>query len=216
MTNTIIQGDCIDVMKSMDAGSVDFVLTDPPYLVNFQSNRRKVKHERIHGDNDSAWLDEAFKQIYRVMKQDSICISFYGWPAMEEFGKAWRLARFTPKSHFAYIKSNLGLGWFTRGQHEPAILLCKGSPKRPETAISDVIHAEVTGNEFHPTQKDAVAMAKMMEPFTKEGDIVFDPFCGSGSTLVAAKALGRRYIGIEIEPKYVKIAEQRLAQERLI
>ena len=59
-------------------------------------------------------------------------------------------------------------------------------------------------------------MKRLVSLFSKEGDIVWDPFLGSGTTAVACKQLGRRFIGIEINPDYCKIAEQRLAQEILL
>jgi site-specific DNA-methyltransferase (adenine-specific) len=63
---------------------------------------------------------------------------------------------------------------------------------------------------YHPTQKPVRVMSYILERYTSHGDVVFDPFCGSGTTLVAAKMLGRRFIGIDIEKKYCDIAEERL------
>ena len=67
-----------------------------------------------------------------------------------------------------------------------------------------------TGNPFHPTQKPVRSLKPVIEAFTRQGDVVLDPFCGSGSTLLAAKILGRRYIGIELSADYAEAARQRL------
>ena len=71
-------------------------------------------------------------------------------------------------------------------------------------------------NEFHPTQKPLDVISKMILNSSDEGDIVFDPFLGSGTTAVAAKQLKRNFIGVEISPEYCEIARQRLRQEVLL
>ena len=77
---------------------------------------------------------------------------------------------------------------------------------------------ETLRHNNHPTVKPIALMEYLINMVTKEGQTVLDPFTGSGTTLIAAKKLGRKYIGIELEPDYVKIAEARLnaVQERLI
>ena len=210
---TIYHGDCREILPQLEP--VDLVLTDPPYGVDWQSNRRQEKHERIANDSDLSWLCDAFAKIYSCLKPDSLAISFYGWPDAEYFLMAWKQSGFVPKSHIVWVKDNIGLGWFTRGQHEQAYLLTKGSPSKPETAISDVLRAQGTGNDLHPTQKPESLIGQMLAPFTRPGDTVLDPFMGSGTTLRAAKDLGRKAIGIEIEEKYCEIAVKRLAQEVL-
>src|SRR5882757_9742492 len=86
---------------------------------------------------------------------------------------------------------------FLRYQHEQAYLLAKGDVTPPESALSDVIDFTYTGNRLHPTQKPTEALQPLIRAFCKAGGVVLDPFCGSGSTLVAAKDLDRNFIGIE-------------------
>lgn len=119
------------------------------------------------------------------------------------------MAGFELKSHFVWIKSNIGLGWFSRGQHEVAYLLTKGSPQKPILAPSDVLYANGTGNDYHPTQKPVSLMTQILESYLPSEEMVLDPFAGSCSTLAAAKQLRRRAIGIEIEEKYCEIAARR-------
>lgn len=80
-----------------------------------------------------------------------------------------------------------------------AYLLAKGPAERPLTPIADVIDFRYAGNRLHPTQKPVQALTPLIESFSKPGDIVFDPFCGSGSTLEAARKLGRDWLGIELD-----------------
>lgn len=210
------RGDCLDVMKELPAESVDFVLTDPPYLVDFQSNRRIIKHKKIAGDIDDAWLQPAFDGIFRLMKKDALALSFYGMSESETFFKAWRLSGLKYKWHFAFKKSNIGVGWFARSFHECGVLLYKGNPAKPPYAIPDVIEGQMTGNEYHPTQKPLEWLYPIIECYTKPGDLVLDPFGGSLSTAVACKRLGRRCVTIELDETYVKRGIERLVQRQLL
>ena len=76
--------------------------------------------------------------------------------------------------------------------------------------MRDVLRWEYTENRLHPTQKPVSGLAPLIRAFSREGDLVLDPFCGSGSTLVAAHHLGRRYIGIELDPAHSATARERL------
>jgi DNA modification methylase len=71
--NRIINGDCLAVLPQLQEGSVDFVLTDPPYLVNYRDRQGR----RLAGDTGGQWLEPAFAQIYRVLKAGRYCVSFY-------------------------------------------------------------------------------------------------------------------------------------------
>lgn len=89
---------------------------------------------------------------------------------------------------------------FLRYQHEQAYLLAKGSPAPREHPIPDVLEMRYSGNRIHPTQKPVAALVPLIESFSALGGIVLDPFCGSGSTLLAARQLRRHFIGIELDP----------------
>jgi len=85
-------------------------------------------------------------------------------------------------------------------------------PDIPPVLMRDVLEWDYSGNGLHPTQKPVMAMLPLILAFSRMREIVLDPFCGSGTTAVAAKQLGRRYIGIEIDPKYAKQADERMKQ----
>ena len=208
---TIFNSDCRDVLPAMPAESVDFVLTDPPYLVRYKG-RWELGQEHIVGDDDPSWLMPSFAEIYRVLKPDSFCVSFYGWPHSDLFVGVWKALGFRLVSHFAFVKRVWGLGRFTRSQHETAFLLAKGRPKPPAAGISDVIEWQREADAIHPNQKPTDALYPLLSAFAREGGIVLDPFMGAGSTLRAAKDFGLRATGIEIEGKYCQAAVQRMAQ----
>lgn len=97
--------------------------------------------------------------------------------------------------------------------HEQAYLLAKGNPGLPDNPLPDVVDMPYSGNKLHPTQKPVAALKPLIEVFTQPGEIVLDPFCGSGSSLLAAKILNRRYLGIELDPQFHAAANKRLHSE---
>jgi adenine-specific DNA-methyltransferase len=116
---TVFHGDCLRILPHLPEESVNFVLTDPTYLVNYVGRWDGAKRA-IVGDGDSCWVRPAFAEILRVMKRDSLCLSFYGYPHGDIFVGVWKALGFRIVSHFAFVKNVWGLGRFTRGQHETA------------------------------------------------------------------------------------------------
>ena len=208
----VFHGDCLDVLPTLPPTSVDFVLTDPPYLVGYEG-RWDGDRKQIAGDADSGWLRPAFAEIWRVLNDDAFCVSFYGWPHADTFLCAWKSLGFRPVSHLALVKRQWGLGRFTRGTHETAFLLAKGRPPKPERPLSDVLDWQRELERFHPNQKPVASLIPMLVSLCPPGGLVLDPFMGSGSTLRAAKNLGLRAVGIEIEARFCATAVRRLAQQ---
>ena len=207
--NRIITGDCQKVMQEMPAASIDFIATDPPYLVGYTSRDGRS----IVGDDNSGWLFPAFSHMYRVLKYNRFLLSFYGWNRADRFLAAWKTAGFRVAGHLVWVKQYHSNEGYVRYRHEQAYLLSKGVPMKPQVALSDVLEWKYSGNALHPTQKPVMALVPPILAFSRTGDLVLDPFVGSGTTAVASRLLGRRYIGIEIDPKYARLAEERLSSE---
>jgi site-specific DNA-methyltransferase (adenine-specific) len=205
-SNSIILGNCIDVMQAMPARSVDFILTDPPYIASYRSR----DNQTLRNDDNAAWLAPSFAAMHRVLKNDACAISFYGWPKVDLFFAAWKRAGFRIGGHIVFRKRYASKTAFLQYRHEAAYLLVKGNPAFPENPLPDVMDWTYTGNKHHPTQKSIHILKPLIEAFTKPGDLVLDPFAGSGSTCVAAHRTGRDYIGIELDATYHGIARQRL------
>ena len=208
--NQIVRGDCVEVMRQMPSESVDFVLTDPPYLVNYRARDNR----RFANDDNDRWLVPAFAQVGRVLKRDRFAVCFYGWSKADRFITAWKAAGLQPVGHLVWTKNYHSQERFVRYSHESAYLLAKGNPPKPRIGLRDVLDWRYTGDVLHPTQKPVMALLPLIMAYSQIGDIVLDPFAGSGTTAVAAEALGRRYIGIELVPKYAAIAQERMARER--
>lgn len=207
--NKLILGDCLAALPNVADESVNLVLTDPPYLVNYQDRSGRS----IANDKTGEWLQPTFAELHRVLRPDSFCVSFYGWTKIDHFFAAWKKAGFRVVGHIVFNKGYASSSRFVRYQHESAFLLAKGNPALPENPIPDVLPWKYSGNKYHPTQKPLDAMKTLVEAFSKSGDLVLDPFAGSGTTCVAAYQAGRNYLGIELDPNYYAIASQRLATE---
>lgn len=213
LTNTIIHGDCIEVMRQMPNQSVDFILSDPPYLVNYRDRTGRS----IQNDAKDDWLKPAMREAYRVLKQDRLAVIFYGWQAVDKFFAAWREAGFYPVGHLVFRKQYSSKRRLVQYRHEQAYLLAKGRPPLPKHPIADVIDVDYSGNKLHPNQKPVSALAPLIRSFTLPGELVFDPFTGSAGTCVTALLTGRRYLGVELDDAYFTAAQQRLGrvQERI-
>ena len=210
-------GDCLNYMKKIPSESIDLIVTDPPYLINYQSSRRikKEKFEKIKNDvNSQQLICDYFEECNRILKNDTAIYCFCSWHHIDffkqEFEKYFKL-----KNIIVWNKNNHGSGDL-KGAYAPKYELIlfghKGRTLLREKRISDVIECEKinSSNLTHPTEKPT----KLIEIFIKQSsdilDIVFDGFMGSGSTGVACINTNRKFIGCELDENYFKIAEQRL------
>ena len=209
--NRILSGDCIEVMEQLPGACIDLVVTDPPYLVRYRDRSGR----RVLGDERADWVHPAFREIYRVLKPDSFCISFYGWNHVDIFMSAWKQAGFQPVGHLVWSKRYASRTGFLQARHEQAYLLAKGWPRHPDRPLPDVQPWTYSGNRHHPTQKSVDVIEPLVTTFSRRGDLVLDPFLGSGTTALAAQGCGRRYLGIEKDASYCAVAQKRLADASL-
>ncbi|MGT8103067.1 TraX family protein [Escherichia coli] len=96
-----ILGDCVRVMATFPGNAVDFILTDPPYLVGFRDRSGRT----IAGDKTDEWLQPACNEMYRVLKKDALMVSFYGWNRVDRFMAAWKNAGFSVVGHLVFTKN---------------------------------------------------------------------------------------------------------------
>lgn len=196
---TIYNGDCRDILPELE--SVDLIVTDPPYGMNFRSNYRAVKWDHIHGDDRlPIELIEDFIKIAR-----NCSYFFCRWDNLNQMPK--------PKSVLAWVKNNWSMGDLEHehGRQWEAICFYANAGHKFKNRIPDVINNDRTGNHWHPTEKPTDLIMRLID--CNEGQTVLDPFMGSGSTARACKDLGRKFIGIEINEEYCKTAITRLGQE---
>lgn len=201
----ILHGDCIEQLRQLRSASVDFILTDPPYLVNYKDRAGRS----IQNDDNDRWLFPAFAELYRVLKPNACCASFYGWNKAEVFLSAWKRCGFKPIGHFVWVKNYASCVRYSQVKHEQAYLLAKGNPPLPNHPLASVLSWQYTGNKLHPTQKPVSSLVPLVEAYSPLNGIVLDPFAGSGSTGVAALVAHRRSILIEKDAAHYQTIRDR-------
>jgi DNA modification methylase len=206
LSETILHGDCVQLMTALPSGGVDFILTDPPYLVRYRDRSGRT----VANDDRDDWLKPAFAEMFRLLKPGSFALSFYGWNKADLFFDAWKSAGFHIVGHIVFRKRYASSTRFLEARHESAYLLAKGEVTPPPKPLPDVLDWTYTGNRLHPTEKAVQSLAPIVRAFCKPGDVVLDPFCGSGSTLVAARDAGCAYLGIELDANHHRTASERL------
>lgn len=206
MMDTVTEGDCLSVLRRLPDACIDLVLTDPPYLVGYKDRNGR----RVLNDDNSRWMFPAFAELYRVLKPNSYCVSFYGWNKADRFLSVWRECGFRPVGHLVWVKRYASSVRHTQTKHEQAYLLAKEYPPVPACPPDDVLPWKYTGNRLHPTQKPIGSLTPLIEAFSRPGAIVLDPFAGSGTTGVAARQCKRRFILIEKDPTHCHTASERL------
>lgn len=207
---------------------VDLIVTDPPYAINYRSNRRLVlpKFNSIALDDNREWIDEFCVESYRVLKQNSHLYCFCRWDTYPYFFVALQSAGFTMKRTLVWVKDNHGSGDL-RGDYAPQdewiLFAVKGKKNLVAPRISNVIEIPKIASPklLHPTEKPIdllkILISKSTLPRNYSTEpvppaIVLDPFMGSGTTGVAATNLGHRFIGIELDEDYFETASTRLPE----
>lgn len=222
MTNKIILADCLVEMRKFPDNYFDWVITDPPYGIkigdmNFtksgavyasKGSASRRRDYTGHGDWDNLRLTKQyFDEMFRVSKNQAIFGGNYYTDYLPPTA-SWIVWDKRTDKRYNNDFADCELMWVSSGGVARVIrYLWSGMLQ------GDMKHKE---ERKHPTQKPLRVMSEIVAMLTQEGQIVLDPFNGSGSTTLACNNLKRRYIGIEINPDYVKIAQNRLRQEMLL
>lgn len=216
--NTIYNEDCLETMKRMSDGFVDCIITDPPYGMEYQSNWRKEKHEKIEGDNTLEWFEDFAVEAFRVLKENTHIYLFCNEYTIPTALPSLQRVGFKTKRLLVWEKNNHTSGDLF-GDYanitEYIIFAHKGCRKLNGNRDRNILKYNREDTKWHPTEKPLDLIAYLVKKSTNEGDCVIDPFLGSGTTAVACKSLRRNYIGCEISKYYCDIAKNRLSQEYL-
>jgi len=210
--NRVYNEDCLNGIKRIDDKSIDLVLTDIPYGMDFQSSRRKEKHLKIQNDIDVNWFPDWIKEIDRVSKDDAHLYIFCSHHKIDFFKSEIEKFR-KVKNILIWEKNNHGSGDLL-GDYAPKyemVLFCSNGDKKLNGGRdSNIIKANRTQNNLHPTEKPVNLMEYFIAKSSEKNDLVLDTFAGSGSTLVACKNTKRNFIGFEIEETYINTINKRL------
>ena len=223
---TIFLGDCREVLPEL-AIACTAVLTDPPYgteALGGGYGRRQLADpagrygHRIENDHDLSSLAIALPSIVASVESGGWVITFAAPRRRWEAESLLVAAGLSLHGEIVWDKGAPGLGYTIRYSHESAIVSFRGDRRpveRPLLSIQRVPQEQRAMNGRHPHEKPVALMANLVDFSSAAGGLILDPFAGSGSTLRAAKDLGRRAIGIEIEERYCEIAAKRMAQRTL-
>lgn len=214
----LYNGDCLELMKNIPDGSVNLVLTDPPYGMNFQSHRRKEVYAKIKNDTSLEWIDGYFAECSRILKDDTAIYCFCSWHNVDIFKKAFE-KYFKLKNIIVWVKNNHGSGDLKASyapKHEFILYGNKGRRTFYGKRMEDVIFANKTKNENHPTEKPIDLLEQFINNSTEKNAVVFDGFMGSGSCGVACINTNRNFIGIELDKGYFDIAVKRINEAQNI
>jgi len=235
--NTVQCGDCLELLPLIPDGCIDLVLTDPPYAISLlgvihqgQAGKGAKRLDYFDGDHD--WSNMIYNVVVPAI-DISICkmtptASIYIWCSHRSLGPIVSLLE--DKHGFStrpliWLKKVTppappNTGWSSGfelclyGYHKGRIWNQEKMIMRNIFEADSYRHGQ-PGKVNHPTQKPMNVILPLVKASSNPNDLILDPFCGSGTTLVAAKQLGRRFIGMEINQDYVSIANERLKQEVL-
>lgn len=221
MTVTLWRGDCLERMGDIPSGSVDAVVTDPPYGIGYASSRTM----RLNGEprrtrpqfGADVFCAEWLVDVYRVLKADTCLYVFTRWDITHQWKAAIEAVGFKVTQRLVWDKKHWKMGdlRYYGSQTEDVLFCRKGTPtmhypKRCGNLLSYSSGYLPEGQYDHPTQKPEHLMERFILDSTLPDQVVLDPFMGSGSTGVAAFNVDRRFIGIERDDYSFAIAEARI------
>jgi DNA modification methylase len=211
MNDRLIHGDCIEVLRQLPKESVDLICTDPPYGDNTGYGR---SNRMILGNEHPLLGLLSLAETYRILRKNRCCFFFADAKHVafiDIFVRRYTDYRF--KEYVVWDKKHIGMGQGFRKRHEMILVLEKGRATFNSSAIPNVLAYARVPTTNHPHTKPVALLETLIGHTTKPGDVVLDPFLGSGTTAIAARKLGRIFIGIERDKQYIDIARERLDTE---
>ena len=215
ISDNILNGDSLDILKTLDDGSIDVVITDPPYGVNYVSNASKydntITKRGLLNDGIEAFelLDETCKILQNKTADNSHLYFFCSWPVFSKF-ESIISKYFTIKTPLVWDKKNKGSGdlYNDWGNQTELIIYCVKGNKGLTTRKGNVLSFSRlhTSKMVHPTQKPTELIKELLSASAYKNDFVVDPFMGSGSTIKACNEMNIKSLGVELDKEMFNIA----------
>ena len=220
MKRKLMYGDCLERMKEIPDNSIDCIITDPPYPVisggktatanTFYKNGEWSNNGKIFKENDFDFTIEFLNILFSKMTEQSHIYWFTNFLNLNKFLTLFDNSKFYTHNLLVWEKGKVVNRWYLKNC-EYVIFAKKGKAKSINEKGSTTVHKfSLPENKIHPTEKPIKLLEFYIKNSTKEGQIILDPFMGSGSTGVACKNLKRNFIGIEKDEEYFRIAKQRI------
>lgn len=213
--------DAVEWLRTLPDASIDLVITDPPYE-SLEKHRRVGTTTRLKDSKASSnkWFEifpnerfpDLFAETYRVLKKDShfylFCDAetmFVAKPLAEQAGfKFWK--------PLVWDKQKIGMGYHYRARYEFVLFFEKGKRRLKDLSIPDVLEVPRVWRGY-PTEKPSDLSAIFVKQSSDVGELVIDPFCGSGSVGVASVAFGRNFLGNDLSTEAIAITRERLMEQ---
>lgn len=207
--NQIICGDCLEVMRDWPDKCVDLVLTDPPYgigdIISGTMSKARLHKTRYNEfvDSEEYIINVVIPRINKCLRLTKRMIITPGFKCLRHYPQWDSFGTF-------FMPAACGMQMWGSGDNQPILYYGKPYDIGKRIHKCSYVLTEPPSCKEHPCSKPLGIWKKILETRTEESDLILDPFCGSGTTCVAAKMLGRRYIGIDISPEYCEITRMRL------
>lgn len=212
--NEIYNEDCLETMSRMPDDFVDCVITDPPYSGlmaksrgggRFDQTEHHIQYDDMSERAFLLFIKPIFRELYRVLKLGGHLYCFTDWKQLRNMADCLELASFKLVNIVCWDKGHFGTGAGYRSQSEYLLVFSKGLPNIFNLSnVGNVIRAARAKDNIHPHQKPTELLKILVENSTNKGNLIYDPFSGSGSTLVTAKRMERNFVGSELSVEYVK------------
>lgn len=209
--NRIICGDATLLLSQLPKNCVDLIVTDPPYGDNVSYGPHST---RIAGNEHPLLALLVMSLSYRVLKPNSTAYMFCSIRHLD-FVRAFfsRYTRFRVREVIVWNKLTMGVGPAFRKQYECILVLEKGKPAYRNPRMLNLLSFRRVRSKDHPHVKPAELIKQLINHSSEERGVVLDPFIGTGTTAVAARELGRHFIGIELDRGYCRIARARISAQ---
>lgn len=219
---TLYHGDCLEIMPALMAGSITACVTDPPYIIGAVSAGNMASKSGGWADmmNSALWFTEWYRMVARLLKYSGSFWTFCNWRTLPVVMKSALTAGLPITSLMVWDKEWIGPGGTQglRPSYEMCALLARPDFAIPDRGIPDVWRHKWSSlkPDGHPAQKPTLLVERILRVAEVPcGQVVLDPFVGSGTTAVAAKALGLRCVAIEAEERWCELTASRLDQDVL-
>ncbi len=212
------QGDCLELMQDIPDGSIDMILCDPPYGINYQSQRKKDKTQwKPKILNDKKPFLDFIPQAARILSPHGCVLIFTRWDVQHDLIECMTASGMKPKAVIIWDKVIHGMGDLKRSpgsRYESIVYYAAQHFRFPQKRPTDIVRMQRVNaqNLIHPNEKPVALLEYLVKTYTNPGDLVLDNCMGSGSTGVACVNTGRRFIGMELDPGYFGIAEKRILE----
>ena len=226
--NSLLQGDCLDIMRDIPDGSIDLIATDPPYKTTARGNagnsggmlQKDINKKGMVFEHNDTDIEDYLPEFYRVLKDGSHCYIMCNHTNITHFLNVISNSLFHFVKCLIWDKGNKIMDTMYMNCFEYVLFLWKGYARQINNCgtpdlltFPNVKDKNADGSNIHDSQKPVGLFQTFIINSTERGGVILDPFCGSGTTAIAAIREKRNYICIEKDPHFYEVARKRIDNE---